>query len=123
MPKVRPKMHPFARRHFEKILRTGELLGIDKGCKYYSSCHHAFLEDCTFCYCPFYPCGDKSTGGKWIKGAIWSCEDCNWIHGTEVASKVLEEMKNSGISKPEDIERRWLSLKKIRERIKTIYPP
>lgn len=70
MPKVRPKMHPFAKRHFEKVLRTGELLGIDKGCKYYSSCHHAFLEDCTFCYCPFYPCGDKFTGGKWIKGAI-----------------------------------------------------
>ncbi|HCX89553.1 MAG: hypothetical protein COW04_13340 [Deltaproteobacteria bacterium CG12_big_fil_rev_8_21_14_0_65_43_10] len=42
------------------------------------------LEDCTFCYCPFYPCGEESTGGKWIRGAIWSCEDCNWIHRSEV---------------------------------------
>jgi len=116
-------MHPLARRHFKKVLGKGELLGIDKGCKYYSFCHHAKVEDCTFCYCPFYPCRDESIGGKWIKGAIWSCQDCSWIHRTEVASKVLEEMKHLGINKPEDIEKRWVSLKEIRERIKTHYAP
>ena len=116
-------MHPLARRHFEKVLWKGELLGIDKGCKYYSSCHRANLEDCTFCYCPFYSCGDESTGGKWIKDGTWSCEDCSWIHRTEGASKALEEIKKLGINKPEDIEKRWLSLKKIGERIKTLYPP
>ena len=114
-------MHPFAKGHFERVLKKDELLGIDKGCKYSSSCHHDNLEDCTFCYCPFYPCGDGFTGGKWIKGTIWSCKDCNWIHRTEVASKVLEEMKNLGISRPEDIEKRWVSLNKIRERTKILY--
>lgn len=33
-------MHPFAKRHSDKVLEKGELLGIDKSCKYYSSCHH-----------------------------------------------------------------------------------
>lgn len=34
-----------------------------------------------FCYCPFYPCGEGSAGGKWIKDkGVWSCEDCEWIH-------------------------------------------
>ena len=81
-------MHPLAERHFEKVLGKGELLGIDKSCKYYP-CHHGGLEDCTFCFCPFYPCGDESTAGKWIKGTSWSCEDCSWIHHTEVAGRVL----------------------------------
>jgi len=115
-------MEPLARIHFERVLGKGELLGIDKGCKYHSSCHYPNLEDCTFCFCPFYPCGDKSTGGRWTEDAIWSCKDCSWIHRTEVASKVLEGMKHLGINKPEDIERRWFSLKEIRERIKTLYP-
>jgi precorrin-3B C17-methyltransferase len=113
-------MHPFARRHFEKVLRGGKLLGIDKGCKYYP-CHNG-LEDCTFCYCPFYPCGDESTGGKWITEATWSCQDCNWIHRIEVASKVLEEMKDFGIDEPEDIEKKWDIIKGIREKVKTLYP-
>lgn len=116
-------MHPFAKRYFDKVLEKGELLGIDKSCQYYSSCHHNNLQDCTFCYCPFYPCGDESTGGKWIRGAIWSCEDCDWIHRTKVASKVLEEMKDLGINKPEDIEKEWIRLNKVRERVKTLYPP
>jgi len=113
-------MHPLARRHFEKVLEKGDLLGIDKVCRYYP-CHHGDLEDCTFCFCPFYPCGDESTRGKWVKGRTWSCEDCNWIHRTEVASKVLEGMKNLRISKPEDIEERWLSLEEIRERLVSMH--
>jgi hypothetical protein len=32
-------------------------------------------------------------------------------------------MKNLGINKPEDIEKKWIGLKKVRERIKTLYPP
>ena len=115
-------MHPLAKRHFEKVLGKGELLGIDRSCKYYP-CHHGDLEDCTFCFCPFYPCGDESTGGKWIKGTTWSCEDCSWIHRTGVASRVLREIKRLGINKPEDIDKSWISLNKIREGVKTFYPP
>jgi Zn-finger protein len=110
-------MHPFAKRHFDKVLEQGELLGIDKSCQYYSFCRHNDLEDC-----PFYPCVDESTGGKWIRGAIWPCEDCNWIHRTKVASKVLEEMKNLGINKPEDIEKERIGLNKVKEEVKALPP-
>ena len=114
-------MHPLAKRHFEKVLGKGELLGIDKNCRYYP-CHHGGLEDCTFCFCPFYPCRDESTGGKWIKGTSWSCENCRWIHRTKVAGRVLKEIRELGINKPEDIDRSWLSLNEIREEIKALYP-
>jgi precorrin-3B C17-methyltransferase len=113
-------VHPLARKHLGKVLRGGKLLGIDKDCKYYP-CHNG-LEDCTFCYCPFYPCCDESTGGKWITETTWSCKDCNWVHRTEVASKFLEEIGNSGINKPEDIERNWDIIKGIREKVKALYP-
>ena len=54
---------------------------------------------------------------------LGQCEDCSWIHRAEVASKVLQEMKNLDINKPEDIEERWISLEAIRERIEALYSP
>ena len=113
-------MQPLAREHLEKALKTDKLTGPDKSCKYYPC--HSIVEDCTWCSCPFYPCGDESTGGKWIKGTIWSCEDCSWIPRTEVADRVLKEIKDLGINKPEDIDKNWVSLNKIRERVKALYP-
>lgn len=83
------------RKYWVKASYWG-LIGV---CKYYP-CHHGDLEDCTFYCCPFYPCGDESAGDKWIKGTTWSCEDCSWIHRTEVAGRVLREMKRLGIDKP-----------------------
>ncbi|MBE9502159.1 MAG: hypothetical protein IMY87_07010 [Chloroflexi bacterium] len=64
-------VRPLAKRHLKRVLGKGELLRIDKNCKYYP-CHYGGLEDCTFCSYPFYPSGDESTGGKWIKGTSWS---------------------------------------------------
>jgi len=32
-------------------------------------------------------------------------------------------MKRLGINKPEDIDKKWISLSKIRERVKALYPP
>lgn len=94
-------------------------MGIDKGCKYYP-CHKG-LEDCTFCYCPFYPCEDVSTGGKWITEGIWSCKDCNWVHRTEIASKVLEKIVNAGIDKLEDIEEKRDTIKEVMNDVKALY--
>lgn len=59
---------------------------LNKACKFFP-CHKG-LEDCTFCYCPFYPCLDKNRG-KFIYSDrhskdIWSCQDCNWIHKTRI---------------------------------------
>lgn len=54
---------------------------VNKHCAYFPC--HTGLQDCTFCYCPFYPCKDARRG-KFVtsknKQKVWSCEDCNWIH-------------------------------------------
>lgn len=53
------------------------------------------MQCCDFCYCPFYPCGDSSTGGKWIKNKnVWSCEDCLWIHQKDTVDCVKNGLKN-----------------------------
>jgi Zn-finger protein len=63
---------------------------INFACRYYP-CHNN-LEDCTFCYCPFYPCQDKTKGGKFIiinKDSIWDCSDCNYIHKKIIVDKLF----------------------------------
>jgi threonine-phosphate decarboxylase len=69
-------------------------------CEYYP-CHFKG-QDCTFCFCPFYPCEDTRTGGKLISkstgGTVWSCIDCRLIHDGKIAEKVLEALiKNKKI--------------------------
>ncbi|WAI00358.1 cysteine-rich small domain-containing protein [Methanogenium organophilum] len=75
-----------------------------EGCPYYP-CHPSSKEQiCDFCYCPLYPCGDK-TLGKWLErengGRIWSCEGCTLVHEPVVAEYLTlhpeasaEELKN-----------------------------
>jgi len=60
-------------------------------------CH--FLEqDCSLCFCPFYPCLDMRTGGK-EKDGSWCCESCHIIHHPSIAAKVMDElMKGQPIS-------------------------
>jgi len=70
--------------------------GIDKGenCYYYP-CHFKG-QDCTFCFCLFYPCMDKILG-KMITGRhenkIWTCKNCNKIHTPRIVEALVEELK------------------------------
>lgn len=67
---------------------------LNRGCAYFP-CHDG-LEDCTFCYCPFYPCGDERRGRYVIakdSRKIWSCKDCNWIHKRKVVDKIFREIR------------------------------
>ena len=77
--RVPHKTHPLAVDFYEKYLKGEGNQGPNTECEFYPC--HGHQQNCTFCYCPFYPCGDSSTGGKWIKSkGVWSCEDCEWIH-------------------------------------------
>lgn len=74
---------------------------INKSCAYFP-CHKG-IEDCTFCYCPFYPCGNEKLG-EYIFSCrtnqkIWSCQDCSWIHKKEVVDGILSPVR-SGSLKP-----------------------
>lgn len=83
------------RDHINKMIQAARLLGPDKKCKDYP-CHFDG-QDCTWCFCPFYPCEDESTGGGWTKDEwaggeiVWGCKNCNWIHTSKVAKCVLSE--------------------------------
>jgi Zn-finger protein len=70
---------------------------LNKACKYFP-CHKS-LEDCTFCYCPLYPCLDKKKGelvysAKYKKG-IWSCEPCDWIHKRDVVEDIFNLIREN----------------------------
>lgn len=99
-------MHPLARKHFARVLESYELVGPNTGCKYYPC--HGVVEDCTWCYCPFYPCEDESLGKYIISRRtgekVWSCKNCTWIHRKDVAQRVLDLLMNLGITRPQDIE-------------------
>jgi threonine-phosphate decarboxylase len=68
----------------------------DTDCEYYP-CHFPG-HDCTFCFCPFYPCLDGLTGGRYVVSEktgkdVWSCKKCDWIHKKDVAMKILRELE------------------------------
>jgi Zn-finger protein len=67
---------------------------INEACKFYP-CHKG-LEDCTFCFCPFYPCKNKERKGKYVRignRRVWDCTDCDWIHKKEVVDKIFEVIR------------------------------
>lgn len=54
-------------------------------CKYYP-CHFP-RQSCVYCYCPFYPCKNEDTGGKWFETnncKIWDCTYCYVVHYSDV---------------------------------------
>ncbi len=60
-------------------------------CKYYP-CHFKG-QDCSLCYCPFYPCLLYRLGGELkvsSKGNyVWSCKECSWVHEKEVVEEIV----------------------------------
>ena len=79
---IRSKIHELSQNHYEKFLNGEIASGPNRECEFYP-CHYEG-QYCDFCYCPFYPCGDSSTGGEWIKGKqVWNCKNCTWLHNKE----------------------------------------
>ncbi len=78
-------------------------IGPNLKCEYHPS--HFTGQDCTFCYCPFYPCEDEDLGsntpGKRGK-PVWNCSDCLFIHRTEVAKHIMSEIRRLGIEEAGD---------------------
>ncbi len=78
-------------------------IGPNLRCDYHPS--HFSGQDCTFCYCPFYPCEDTDLG-DFIVGRrgqrIWNCSDCLFIHRTPVVKFILSEIDRLGITEAGD---------------------
>ena len=78
-------------------------IGPNLSCDYHP-CHFEG-QDCTFCYCPFYPCNDTDLGCD-IEGRhgskIWCCTDCLFIHRQDVARFIMSEIRRLGITEAKD---------------------
>ncbi len=83
-----------AEKEIGKALERGVTSRSRIDCEYYP-CHFEG-QDCTFCFCPFYPCEDERTGGEFVRkatgGRIWSCAGCSIIHRGEIADAVLKAL-------------------------------
>ena len=64
-----------------------------ESCEHYP-CHFSG-QDCTFCFCPFYPCKDERLG-KYVKttsGEVaWSCIDCDITHQKDIVREILDRL-------------------------------
>lgn len=73
-------------------------IGPDRSCEYYP-CHYDGM-DCTFCYCPFFPCRDERFG-KYVEnpklGPVWDCSDCLMIHDHDVCEHSIDRMRELDI--------------------------
>ncbi len=68
---------------------------------------HSLDQDCSLCFCPFYPCGDERTGGR-MEEAAWSCRSCLIVHRPEVAGMVLD-----GLMRGESLQSVWRKLEAL----------
>ena len=74
------------------------LIGSNTECAHYP-CHHPG-QNCTFCFCPLYPCLDPELGeyvtSRRTGGRVWSCQGCLWIHRDDVSGSLFKMMPEVG---------------------------
>jgi len=111
---ITPFLHPLTKEFYTNFINNESPEGSNKTCEYYS-CHGMVnQQQCDFCFCPFYPCGDGSTGGKWIKNKnVWDCVDCTWIHEKYVVDFIKPKIKEI-IEDVDDLKTKMKDLLKIR---------
>ena len=110
--KVSSSIHPLSREFYENYLAGEVNNGPNLSCEYYPC--HSHPQNCMFCYCPFYPCGEGSTGGKWIKDkGVWSCEDCEWIHQDKTVECIQTKLPEL-LQEVDDLKNKKKELLKLR---------
>ena len=77
-------------------------LGPNHECPYHPA--HFTGQDCSFCYCPFFPCNDTTFGWELQgrHGPVWNCSDCLFIHRTPVVKFIYSEIERLGITDAKD---------------------
>ena len=109
---IRSQIHPLSKNHYEMFLDGNIAHGPNRECEFYP-CHYDG-QYCDFCYCPFYPCGDSSTGGEWIKGKnVWNCKECMWLHDKD-AVECLRGPIEDILEDVEDLKTKKKTLLKLR---------
>lgn len=87
---------------------AGELLhgniGSNLACDFHP-CHFKG-QNCSFCYCPFYPCNDVDFGkdliAKKTGNLVWDCSSCFFIHRNDVVEFCMGRIREYNITDPSD---------------------
>ncbi len=110
--KIEAELPELTEEFYAKFFKGHIQEGLNMDCEY-RPCHND-QESCTFCFCPFYPCADGSTGGKWITGKdVWNCKDCNWVHKQAVVDEILDYIIEN-IKSMDDFDTKKKDLLKLR---------
>ena len=64
-------------------------------------------QDCSLCFCPFYPCQDERTGGR-EKDGSWCCVDCLIVHRPERRRMIMDELM-----KGQSVPQAWKALEEL----------
>lgn len=102
--RISERSEALALRWFREISKEEKPIGPRTSCSYYP-CHFE-SQDCTFCFCPLYPCGNERLGEFVGSGQkVWSCVRCDVVHRPEIAKELLRMMRE-GKNREEMLE--WL---------------
>ena len=95
-----------------KSIKSRVELAISRGnihsnleCEYHP-CHFKG-QNCSFCYCPFYPCNDTDMGRSIVSkrgngNEIWDCSPCLFNHRNDVVEYSFKRFAELGIEKGDD---------------------
>ena len=87
----------------EAELMAGNI-GSNLSCPYHPS--HYKGQNCSFCYCPFYPCNDPDLGrllpSKRTGNEILDCSQCLFCHSNKVVEYSFKRFQELGITKADD---------------------
>jgi len=87
----------------DKAIARGDIHS-NTECEYHP-CHYKG-QNCSFCYCPFYPCNDTDLGSmkhsRRDNGDVWDCSQCLFNHRNEVVAYSFKRFRELGIEKAED---------------------
>ncbi|WP_202319408.1 cysteine-rich small domain-containing protein [Archaeoglobus neptunius] len=84
-------MNPRERSLIDLFAAMEDFAGPALECNYYP-CHFDG-QDCSICFCPFYPCLIYQLGGELVVSSsgryVWSCKNCTWIHEKENVEEIV----------------------------------
>jgi threonine-phosphate decarboxylase len=49
-------------------------------------------QDCSLCFCPFYPCMDEKTNGRLDESGEWTCMDCFIVHCRDTSAAIIDAL-------------------------------
>lgn len=98
-------------------LKAGNI-GSNTSCEY-NPCHYRG-QNCSFCYCPFYPCNDKDLGNELhsenTSNDVWDCSQCLFCHDNNVVEYSYKRFSELGITDSDDERIRDIVFKEAKER-------